>query len=353
MNCEVSAKEKRENFYQAKYDYYQQFTTWVVIVSCLMSVTYFISDCQLFSEFAWDTLIPRTFILLPMVIYIIVDHKVTNYKIMVPLSYVMIHGIMWCTIWAIYYLPIRQHANEGFIIMHFMFFAMGFCAPFHYSTVAHLIVIANIIISNQFNHYENYDLMLSLAVPLIIGICLVNYVMEKVFRDQYTTKKELEQVLMLDQLTQAYNRNKMKNLCYPGTWRLKGCEASDTAFLMIDIDFFKKVNDTYGHDGGDIVLKHLVEILKQYVEKEDCIIRWGGEEFVVIMPKTSLKQAELRAESIRMAVETMDNPVCRTTVSIGVSQYDKKDYRVAVTCADKALYEAKAGGRNCVKVYKD
>ena len=146
------------------------------------------------------------------------------------------------------------------------------------------------------------------------------------------------------------------NLCggfLADQWMLYDFDHNDRSEYLSEFDWYRS---RYINEPFDFVCNNKIasaEILKQYVEKEDCIIRWGGEEFVVIMPKTSLKQAELRAESIRMAVETMDNPVCRTTVSIGVSQYDKKDYRVAVTCADKALYEAKAGGRNCVKVYKD
>ena len=199
---------EKQFFYQSKYDYYREFNRWVVVVASLVSVTYFVSDCQLFGRFAWETLLPRTFILLPMLIFLLVSRKVTDYRIMVPFTYLIVHGIMWCTIWAIYYLPIRQHANEGFIIMHLMFFAVGFCAPFGYSTLFHVLVVANILISNLFNHYESLNLMLTLGIPCVVGICAVNYVMEKVYADQYKTKLELEKALTMDQLTKAFNRNK-------------------------------------------------------------------------------------------------------------------------------------------------
>src|SRR5690554_3423238 len=122
------AKGERRQFLQSKYDYYAQFNTWSVIIATLAQVTYSVSDCQLFERFAWETLLPRTFMILPMLVFLFISKRVSDYRIMVPLSYIMIHGIMWCTIWAIYYLPIKQHASEGFIIMQLMFFAVGYSA---------------------------------------------------------------------------------------------------------------------------------------------------------------------------------------------------------------------------------
>ena len=284
---ESTRREEKKKFYQSKYSYYRKFNNWVILVASLASVTYFVSDCQLFGRFAWETLLPRTFILLPMLIFLLVSRKVTDYRIMVPFTYLIVHGIMWCTIWAIYYLPIRQHANEGFIIMHLMFFAVGFCAPFGYSTFFHVLVIANILISNLFNHYESLDLMLTLGIPCVVGICAVNYVMEKVYADQYRTKLELEKALTMDQLTKAYNRNKLAEICDKSGLRLLVDDSKETCVMITDIDFFKQVNDTYGHDGGDKVLIYLVDTIKQVIRSSDYVIRWGGEEFVIIFPRLS------------------------------------------------------------------
>jgi diguanylate cyclase (GGDEF)-like protein len=343
--------KEREKFLQSKYNYYRTFNTWVVILSCLASVTYFASDCQLFGRFAWETLLPRTFILFPMILFIITSQKVTNYKIMVPFSYVIIHGIMWCTIWAIYYLPIKQHANEGFIIMHLMFFAVAYCAPYRFSIIAHSLVIVNIIVSNFFNHYESFQQMLLLGIPCVVAICAVNYIMENVYMDQYQTKKKLEQTMVTDHLTGVYNRNELKNILRPDSDQLIFDTKKEVSILLMDIDFFKKVNDTYGHGKGDIVLTHTVQIVKACTQPEDIIIRWGGEEFVVIMPDCPLSKALEIGEHIRVQVETSNNTVCPVTISLGASSYEG-NFQSAVTNADKALYAAKESGRNRVVCFE-
>lgn len=344
----VSTRE----FYQSKYDYYKQFNAWVIILSALASVTYFVSDCQLFGRMAWETLLPRTFILLPTLLFILLNRKISDYRIMVILSYVIIHGIMWCTIWAIYYLPIKQHANEGFIIMHLMFLAVGFCAPFKYSAIAHCLVVANIIISNTFNHYESFDLMLTLGVPCVAAICAVQYVMEQVYTDQFHTRQQLEKALTLDYLTKAYNRNKLKDICDEASSRLLVDKEKETYILVVDIDFFKNVNDTYGHDGGDKALVYLVDTIKSCIRAADYVIRWGGEEFIVILEGCPGGKAELIAENIRKKVQQGAEGICPLTVSIGVSRYDGKNYHTAITQADEALYTAKKNGRNQVVCFK-
>lgn len=348
---QIPAQEK-ECFLQSKYDYYRKFNTWVIIIACLGSVTYFVSDCQLFERFASETLLPRTFILLPMLIFLIINRKVSNYKIMVVLSYLIMHGIMWCTIWAIYFLPIKQHANEGFIIMQLLFFAVGFCAPFKFSTIAHVLLMADIVISNTFNHYESFELMLTLGIPCVVCICIVHYVMESVYSDQYLTKKELEKALTTDYLTQAFNRNKLKDISDESGLRLLTGEDKTTCVMVTDIDFFKKVNDTYGHSGGDKILVYLVETIKNCIRAEDYVIRWGGEEFVVIFPDCELEKAISIAENIRRKIQDGKNPVCPITISIGVSKYDGKNYHTAINNADSALYVAKKTGRNKVVCYE-
>jgi len=168
--------EVKRDFLQSKYAYYREFVTWAVAISVFSNITFWVSDCQLFGRLAWETLLPRTFMLLPLLGFLIATRKINTYRVMVPLAYLMLHGIMWCTIWAIYYLPIKTHASEGFIIMHLMFLSVGLCAPFTISTAFHAMVIGNIILSHQFNHYENFDLMLSLGIPCFLAIVAVNFI---------------------------------------------------------------------------------------------------------------------------------------------------------------------------------
>lgn len=344
--------EEKENFYQSKYDYYRKFNTWVIIVACIGSVSYFISDCQLLKCFSTQTLLPRTFILLPLILFLIINKRVSNYKVMVALSYLVIHGIIWCMIWAITFLPDRIHANAGFIIMQLLFFAGGFCAPFKYSTVAHSLLVVDIVVSNLFHHYESFDLILSMGIPCVICICIVHYVMESVYQDQYLTKKELEKALTIDYLTQAYNRNKLKDISDESGFRLLDSMGEKACIMVVDIDYFKKVNDTYGHSGGDQVLVYLVETIKSCIREEDYVIRWGGEEFVIILTDCELEDAKSIAENIHQKIQSSRSPVCSFTISIGVSGYDGMNYYTAINNADRALYVAKKTGRNKVVCYE-
>lgn len=125
------------------------------------------------------------------------------------------------------------------------------------------------------------------------------------------------------------------------------------AVLAVDIDFFKRVNDTYGHDAGDDVLKHLSELLRQNSRQHDLPCRVGGEEFTMLLPDTTLADARRIAERIREAVEQADTPHCGTlTLSVGVAcrQPDTELAETLLKQADEMLYKAKQNGRNRVEV---
>jgi diguanylate cyclase len=127
------------------------------------------------------------------------------------------------------------------------------------------------------------------------------------------------------------------------------------SLLYIDIDYFKKINDTYGHYEGDFVLKELGIILKNYTRSYDTVSRNGGEEFTVLLPDCNLNRAIEIAERIRKSVEENEftltsGEVTKLTISIGVSSYrdTTNDPFLLIEDADKALYRAKKSGRNKV-----
>jgi len=137
---------------------------------------------------------------------------------------------------------------------------------------------------------------------------------------------------------------------------IKACEAggAPATVLMFDIDHFKRVNDTYGHDGGDVVLRVLGEVLRSGLRKLDLIGRLGGEEFVVLLPGVHLDAAAKTAETLRAAVDALMIEVSpgvmgQVTVSIGVALL-QSDLTDALTRADRGLYLAKEGGRDGVVV---
>ncbi len=125
--------------------------------------------------------------------------------------------------------------------------------------------------------------------------------------------------------------------------------------MMVDIDWFKKINDTYGHQIGDLVLKTLGEGLAQCVRKSDHVFRYGGEEFTVLLPHTGLAKAAKLAERMRSLVEKMEFVAgLSITVSIGLCEYKKGlDAYDLVKKADKGLYLAKTLGRNRVEIVRD
>lgn len=133
--------------------------------------------------------------------------------------------------------------------------------------------------------------------------------------------------------------------------------------MMIDVDFFKKVNDTYGHVAGDCVLKNVANTIKAGLREYDIASRYGGEEFSVLLPFTKIEEAFAVAQRLRHAVENTSIDFVQekedisikinVTISIGVYEFKPQDSPQALyENADKALYEAKTHGRNKVVIYQ-
>jgi diguanylate cyclase (GGDEF)-like protein len=124
---------------------------------------------------------------------------------------------------------------------------------------------------------------------------------------------------------------------------------SPISVIMVDLDHFKQVNDTHGHDVGDQVIRHLSDTLRQRVRDSDIVARLGGEEFVVMLPDTDAKGAQILAEELVKVVASRQAPVAgKVTISAGVSELNMKleDLAEMLKGADEALYVAKRSGRN-------
>ena len=347
------SKKDRISFFQSKYDYYKLFNTRMITVSVLAYLSFFVTDCSILGHFAFETLLSRAIVIVPFIVYIVLTRKVSDYRIMVPATYLMIHIIIWCTDWATFLLPDRQFAIPGMIIMNLIFVCAGFSAPFRYSMPAHLFLIVDIAVADMFIHYENVEMMYLFNLPCILAVGAMHHMMQGVYFEHYFAKDQLKQLAVHDQLTKAFNRNKLKELVDPKTNVLTRYVNTNVSFLLIDIDFFKKVNDQFGHESGDKVLMWLADILRSAVRETDLVIRWGGEEFLIIMSGCTIENATRIAENIREKVENSDNGVCKSTISIGVSEYKGGEYNAAVKNADDALYQAKNSGRNKVVVYSN
>lgn len=173
----------------------------------------------------------------------------------------------------------------------------------------------------------------------------------KILEDIRASQDELKRQAATDPLTRLYNR---RFFFSEADYLLELGKKGNTPLTMmvIDIDHFKQVNDTYGHATGDKVIIKIAQALKKYSRSKDLIARFGGEEFVMLLPETGLDEAIGCAERIRMAIEeirtaTADSEI-RCTISIGVATIDAGHETIesALHRADKALYEAKNSGRN-------
>lgn len=156
-----------------------------------------------------------------------------------------------------------------------------------------------------------------------------------------------------DKLTGFYNRRAFFDFLSNDIKRVRRNQVP-LSLLMIDIDFFKQINDTHGHLAGDFILEKLSDLLRDTIREMDLIGRFGGEEFMILLPDTDLECAEIVAskilENVAKGTFNYENLTLNITVSIGVAQYkDPEKIDEFVNRVDMALYNAKESGRNCVR----
>ncbi len=192
---------------------------------------------------------------------------------------------------------------------------------------------------------------------------LNNSLEEKVMRrteELIELNKELESLSLTDSLTEMPNRRHATQQLSL-LWKESEATLKPIACLMIDIDFFKQINDTYGHDVGDIVLIELALTLKHSIRNDDLACRLGGDEFIVLCPETDLQGALYLADIIakrfsQLNIEANGNPIdIEPSLSIGVAVKTSEmlNNEALLKVADEGTYKAKANGRNCIKTVQD
>jgi diguanylate cyclase (GGDEF)-like protein/PAS domain S-box-containing protein len=163
-------------------------------------------------------------------------------------------------------------------------------------------------------------------------------------------EEKLRKLATTDKLTKAYNRIKFEEIIEREIERVKRYN-QPLSMIMFDIDHFKKINDTYGHSAGDYVLKTIADIVRETIRKIDYLIRWGGEEFVIISSETNLEKAYVLAERIRGITESYKfDTIGKVTASFGVTEFKEGDTKDSlIRRMDNAMYSAKKKGRNRVE----
>lgn len=217
-----------------------------------------------------------------------------------------------------------------------------------------IIIIGLYNLVNEWNNYISGYAQYEIAVISMVSIFYIFAIIYMISTFARNTDEEIRMTDELhamatrDQLTSAYNRRRLDNELE------KDMLGTNNAILMLDFDHFKQINDEYGHAVGDKVLKETIQLIKTMIRSDDMIVRFGGEEFVVILRHCETSEIPGIAEKIRSEVDShvyQDLKKHSVTISIGgtAMKLDEGIYQ-AIDRADKALYRAKDNGRNTVVV---
>ncbi len=230
---------------------------------------------------------------------------------------------------------------------------------------AYVALIINLVLTQR-----HIGLLLNLALVVTLSVAsdafptaihlnafIATAVLVSIYAFIFATQTELQRQRLQtqaerDPLTGIGNRRLLKT-SLPVTAHRMRKQNLPHSIALLDLDHFKNVNDTYGHAAGDRVLQDLVAILEKHTRAQDRIFRIGGEEFVLLMPATTIEGARVALENIRKQVENkLSSPGGAVTVSIGAAEIapDAADWNEWLECADRALYIAKRNGRNRVHV---
>jgi len=217
----------------------------------------------------------------------------------------------------------------------------------------------NLYHHNKLNsHIKDYFTLLFVFSLIVAGILLYalfiikqTSIREEKMKKKFTQKeKEIEKIAFEDSLTGAASRLKFNatlNDIINTSFRFKGT----FSLVMFDVDHFKSFNDIYGHDAGDLVLKELSKCVKQNLREADTFARWGGEEFMIILPQANLQQAVLVTTKIQHAIRQLKiQGLPKITCSFGVVSYQENDdHDSIIKRVDEKLYLAKEKGRDRIE----
>ena len=261
------------------------------------------------------------------------------------------------------YMPIKYCGIIGQVSFCIALLVIGNAVTWHYYLPANIVYSVLVLVGSYFENkltpgnwlpwkseliYLPIHLTIPTVIMIMIAVTILNRLSEIDSIRSYKDREALQYLTEHDPLTGAYNRTSLKREYF-----------LDKFFFMIDIDHFKKLNDNFSHEMGDKCLKKFAEIVRNNIRKEDRLIRYGGEEFIILFNGESTKEEmHQKADDLRKAVEEETskikdfadpNFVAPFTISVGVN-YMNPNYTLEdnIKIADKYLYEAKEKGRNRV-----
>lgn len=265
--------------------------------------------------------------------YLLISHELSTAAI-ISLSMTVI-GILWAAAEAGVFILLWLYA-----VPLLSFLLMGLHAGLIFNTALLLTAAAFLVAGDDLaEHVGVYILLGYAAVTVLAGLSEIRY---------RRRVRALEQLSVTDALTGVFNRRKFQELIESEIQRAQRYGAGP-AIVMFDIDRYKLINDYFGHQVGDEVLRHVAQVVQANVRRTDALVRLGGDEFLILAPEISTALALRMAEKLRLVVKQgrlRDLPV---TISIGVAQWRRgEDAGALLGRADRALYRAKSGGRDRV-----
>jgi len=241
----------------------------------------------------------------------------------------------------------QPYLAEGYLAVFWIFIASGM--TFRYALFS-AVFSSIILLVSAFSFIKQTDIYIMYVFWIVCSFSfgfLGALIFDRSRKAIFISQQKLLRMAVTDPLTGVFNRNQLNKILPEEIAR--GLRY-DTSFglLIIDIDLFKEVNDTFGHDAGDKVLRKTAQLLGKSIRENDTLVRWGGEEFVVIAMEVDEPELIQLSEKLRKIVETEDHGTAGSiTVSIGATLHKKNDSQhELLSRADKALYKAKENGRN-------
>jgi len=240
---------------------------------------------------------------------------------------------------------------EIYLILFWTFTVSGL--PLMLATVSSLITVIAVVVSSYlFFDFSKESFSIHsfwLFAAFSFGMTGA-YLLDKLHRSVFLTQLKLGESAVRDKLTGLYNRGKLDDLLQHAFNSVRESNAS-FGLIVIDIDDFKHVNDSYGHLAGDTILVSITQLLSQQLKETDTMIRWGGEEFFIISLETDHEKISLLVDTLRKKVEAYRFDIEETiTVSIGFTLSKAGESAdTLIRRADTALFVAKNSGKNCIK----
>jgi len=197
------------------------------------------------------------------------------------------------------------------------------------------------------------DIIIKNMYLLFIALTMIAIILTALFTlvlfNERKKQKAVHDLVVHDALTKIYNRHGVNEVLNQKLEEFNR-DKKDLSIIFFDIDFFKNVNDTYGHDMGDYVLENIAKLVSKEIRSSDIFARWGGEEFIIFLPNTKIENAKNIAEKLRKIIEEHAfSSIKKVTCSFGVTQLREEDTKASfLKRVDVLLYKAKNSGRNCV-----